>query len=188
MCQKTKEPKENYRSGKNLIIHHFLNYRNLDLHLHLTDSIHHKMYYLSTAILTISLLLSSFSSISVELVNAFTIVANPKSGVTTFFDTSSSLLMSSKKNDIPAEKDPEIQAAIAEVRVAAEAFGPDVAAFADKYLNEKLWDGSKSTAIGLLDECLIDWDEENPGEKCRKLEEALVNLDQMIGVLSKDQY
>lgn len=87
----------------------------------------------------------------------------------------------------PAEKDPKIQAALADVREAAAEFGPDVAAFADKYLNEKLWDG-KTNAIGLLDECLIDWDDEQPGQKCQKFEEALLRLDQLLGVVSKDQY
>jgi hypothetical protein len=97
------------------------------------------------------------------------------------------LNMASSPIGPPAEKDPRIQAALSDVRDAAAEFGPDVAAFADKYLNEKLWDG-QSNAIGLLDECLIDWDEEHPGEKCQKFENALLKLDQILGVVSKDQY
>jgi len=85
-----------------------------------------------------------------------------------------------------SENDPALQAALAEVREAAASFSPETSAFADEWLNSKLWDG-KSTAVGLLDECLIDWDAENPAEKCERFENALMKLDEIIGS-PKEQY
>jgi hypothetical protein len=105
--------------------------------------------------------------------DAFTLMTNKRS----LHRLSSSSIASTS---IPQQDDPAIQAAMAEVREAAASFSKETAAFADEWLNSKLWDG-KHTAVGLLDECLIDWDAENPAEKCERFENALMKLDEIIG-------
>ena len=119
-----------------------------------------------------SLLLMLLISVALYSGDAFTLMTNKRSLPRL---SRSSIASTSVSGD-----DPALQAALAEVRAAAASFSQETATFADEWLNSKLWDG-KHTAVGLLDECLIDWDAENPAEKCERFENALIKLDEIIG-------
>ena len=80
--------------------------------------------------------------------------------------------------------DPELQAAITEVREAAKAFGDETAHFANTWIDKMLDGNVDGMASGLLEECLIDDD----GEACMRFENALKKLDDLLGVGAKEQF
>uniref|UniRef100_A0A7S4JLF7 Uncharacterized protein n=1 Tax=Odontella aurita TaxID=265563 RepID=A0A7S4JLF7_9STRA len=82
------------------------------------------------------------------------------------------------------ETTPELEAAIADVRECASAFGEETAHFANMWIDKMLEGKQDGAAAGLLDECLLD-DEDN---KCLQFEEALTKLDGLLGVGSKEQF
>ncbi|KAL7487349.1 hypothetical protein ACHAW6_012948 [Cyclotella cf. meneghiniana] len=79
---------------------------------------------------------------------------------------------------------PEVEAAIAEVREAASAFGEETAGFANRWIDRMLAGNMEGTAAGLLEECVLDDDEGN----CEKFSNALEKLDKLLGVGAGEQY
>lgn len=83
-----------------------------------------------------------------------------------------------------AERSPELDAAIAEVRECASAFGEETAHFANVWIDKMLEGKQEGMAAGLLDECLIDDD----ADKCAKYDAALKKLDSLLGVGAGEQF
>lgn len=83
-----------------------------------------------------------------------------------------------------AEQSPELDAAIAEVRECASAFGEETAHFANVWIDKMLEGKQEGMAAGLLDECLIDDD----ADKCAKYDAALKKLDSLLGVGAGEQF
>jgi len=83
-----------------------------------------------------------------------------------------------------AEQSPEIDAAIAEVRECAAAFGEKTAHFANVWIDKMLEGRQEGMAAGLLDECLINDD----ADKCAKYDAALKKLDSLLGVGAGEQF
>ena len=81
-------------------------------------------------------------------------------------------------------ENPELQAAIAEVRDAAGAFSEETQHFANTWIDKMLDGKQDGMASGLLEECLIDDDQ----EKCQRFEKALKHLDSLLGVGATEQY
>ena len=81
----------------------------------------------------------------------------------------------------------EMQEAIADVRAAASAFGDETEAFANKWIDNMLNGQGKNSALGILDECIIDF-ESDSGEKCDAFEAALKRLDSILGVGANEQF
>ena len=81
-------------------------------------------------------------------------------------------------------ENPELQAAIAEVRDAASEFGNETQHFANTWIDKMLDGKQDGMASGLLEECLIDDDQ----EKCQRFEKALKHLDSLLGVGATEQY
>jgi hypothetical protein len=79
--------------------------------------------------------------------------------------------------------DPELAAAIAEVRAAASAFSDGTEHFANLWIDRVLAGEQEGVASGLLEECLLD-----DGEKCQTFEQALRKLDSLLGVGAGEQY
>ena len=79
---------------------------------------------------------------------------------------------------------PEIEAAIADVREAASAFGEETAGFANRWVDRMLEGNVEGTAAGLLEECVLD----DEGGKCEKFSNALEKLDKLLGVGVGEQY
>eukprot|EP00578_Thalassiosira_sp_NH16_P001350 CAMPEP_0181134706 /NCGR_PEP_ID=MMETSP1071-20121207/32234_1 /TAXON_ID=35127 /ORGANISM="Thalassiosira sp., Strain NH16" /LENGTH=108 /DNA_ID=CAMNT_0023221249 /DNA_START=162 /DNA_END=488 /DNA_ORIENTATION=+ len=79
---------------------------------------------------------------------------------------------------------PELEAAIADVRDAASAFGDETAHFANVWIDRKIEGNQEGTAAGLLEECLLDDDE----GKCDRFSKALAKLDGLLGVGAGEQY
>ena len=79
---------------------------------------------------------------------------------------------------------PELDAAIAEVRECAAAFGEETAHFANVWIDKMLEGEQEGMAAGLLDECLIDDD----ADKCAKYDAALKKLDSLVGVGAGEQF
>lgn len=80
-----------------------------------------------------------------------------------------------------------MQEAIADVRAAASAFGDETEAFANKWIDNMLSGQGKNSALGILDECIIDF-ESDSGEKCDAFEAALKRLDSILGVGANEQF
>uniref|UniRef100_A0A7S0AE78 Uncharacterized protein n=1 Tax=Minutocellus polymorphus TaxID=265543 RepID=A0A7S0AE78_9STRA len=83
-----------------------------------------------------------------------------------------------------AEQSPELDAAIAEVRECAAAFGDETAHFANVWIDKMLEGTQEGMAAGLLDDCLIDDD----ADKCTKYDAALKKLDSLLGVGAGEQF
>lgn len=79
---------------------------------------------------------------------------------------------------------PELEAAIAEVREAASAFGEETAHFANVWIDRTIEGNQEGTAAGLLEECLLDDDEGN----CERFDKALCKLDSLLGVGAGEQF
>ncbi|KAL3757745.1 hypothetical protein ACHAWU_000386 [Discostella pseudostelligera] len=79
---------------------------------------------------------------------------------------------------------PELEAAIADVREAAAAFGEKTAHFANVWIDRTLEGKREGTAAGLLEECVLDDDE----GKCERFTNALTKLDGLLGVGAAEQY
>lgn len=79
---------------------------------------------------------------------------------------------------------PELEAAIADVRDAASAFGEETAHFANVWIDKTLSGNMEGSAAGLLDECVLDDDD----SKCDQFTEALRKLDRLLGVVVGEQY
>mmetsp|Transcript_16101 Transcript_16101/g.23694 ORF Transcript_16101/g.23694 Transcript_16101/m.23694 type:complete len:121 (-) Transcript_16101:519-881(-) len=79
---------------------------------------------------------------------------------------------------------PEVVAAVAEVREAAGAFGDETAHFANVWIDKMLEGKQEGAAAGLLDECVLDDNSDN----CQRFEKALSKLDSLIGVGAGEQY
>ncbi|GFH60125.1 hypothetical protein CTEN210_16601 [Chaetoceros tenuissimus] len=86
-----------------------------------------------------------------------------------------------------ASETAEMQEAIADVRAAASAFGDETEAFANKWIDNMLSGQGKNSALGILDECIIDF-ESDSGEKCDAFEAALKRLDSILGVGANEQF
>ena len=82
------------------------------------------------------------------------------------------------------EQSPELDAAIAEVRECAAAFGDETAHFANVWIDKMLEGNQEGMAAGLLDECLINDD----SDKCARYDKALKNLDSLVGVGAGEQF
>ncbi|KAK1742483.1 hypothetical protein QTG54_007048 [Skeletonema marinoi] len=78
---------------------------------------------------------------------------------------------------------PELEAAIAEVRECASAFGEDTARFANVWIDKMIEGNMDGTAAGLLDECVLD-----DSDKCENFSKALSKLDGLLGVVAGEQY
>mmetsp|Transcript_845 Transcript_845/g.1754 ORF Transcript_845/g.1754 Transcript_845/m.1754 type:complete len:121 (-) Transcript_845:1080-1442(-) len=79
---------------------------------------------------------------------------------------------------------PELEAAIADVRESASAFGEETAHFANVWIDRKIEGNKEGTAAGLLEECILDDDE----GKCERFSNALSKLDGLLGVVVGEQY
>lgn len=84
-----------------------------------------------------------------------------------------------------AERSPELEAAITEVRECAASFSDETAHFANVWIDKMLEGKQDGMAAGLLDECLIEGDN---AEKCANYEAALKKLDSLLGVGAGEQY
>ena len=82
------------------------------------------------------------------------------------------------------EQSPELDAAIAEVRECAAAFGEETAHFANVWIDKMLEGEQEGMAAGLLEECVIDDD----ADKCAKFDAALKKLDSLMGVGAAEQF
>ena len=82
------------------------------------------------------------------------------------------------------EQSLELDAAIAEVRECAAAFGDETAHFANVWIDKMLEGNQEGMAAGLLDECLINDD----SDKCARYDKALKNLDSLVGVGAGEQF
>ena len=82
------------------------------------------------------------------------------------------------------EQSPELDAAIAEVRECAAAFGDETAHFANVWIDKMLEGKQEGMAAGLLDECLIN----DAADKCAKYDTALKKLDSLLGVGAGEQF
>jgi hypothetical protein len=80
--------------------------------------------------------------------------------------------------------DPELTAAIAEVRAAASAFNDGTEHFANFWIDRVLAGEQEGVASGLLEECLLD----DGVEKCQTFEQALQKLNSLLGVGAGEQY
>mmetsp|Transcript_9584 Transcript_9584/g.16424 ORF Transcript_9584/g.16424 Transcript_9584/m.16424 type:complete len:124 (-) Transcript_9584:3256-3627(-) len=78
---------------------------------------------------------------------------------------------------------PELEAAVAEVRECASAFGEDTAHFANVWIDKMIEGNMDGTAAGLLDECVLD-----DSDKCENFSKALGKLDGLLGVVAGEQY
>ena len=78
---------------------------------------------------------------------------------------------------------PELEAAIADVRECASAFGDDTAHFANVWIDKMIEGNMEGTAAGLLDECVLD-----DSDNCEKFSKALSKLDGLLGVVAGEQY
>eukprot|EP00985_Skeletonema_marinoi_P006453 scaffold2797_cov115-Skeletonema_marinoi.AAC.2 len=78
---------------------------------------------------------------------------------------------------------PELEAAVAEVRECASAFGEDTAHFANVWIDKMIEGNIDGTAAGLLDECVLD-----DSDKCENFSKALSKLDGLLGVVAGEQY
>lgn len=79
---------------------------------------------------------------------------------------------------------PEIEAAIADVREAASAFGDETAHFANVWIDRAIDGKQEGAAAGLLEECILDDDE----GKCDRFSNALAKLDGLLGVGAGEQF
>mmetsp|Transcript_36662 Transcript_36662/g.74728 ORF Transcript_36662/g.74728 Transcript_36662/m.74728 type:complete len:123 (+) Transcript_36662:1717-2085(+) len=84
-----------------------------------------------------------------------------------------------------ADRSPELEAAISDVRECASSFSDETAHFANAWIDKMLEGKQDGMAAGLLDECLIEGDN---AEKCAKYEAALKKLDSLLGVGAGEQY
>lgn len=82
------------------------------------------------------------------------------------------------------EMTPELEAALADVRAAASAFGEETAHFANVWIDRKIEGNKEVTASGLLEECLLDDDHGN----CERFSNALGKLDGLLGVGAGEQF
>eukprot|EP00584_Thalassiosira_punctigera_P005697 CAMPEP_0172533468 /NCGR_PEP_ID=MMETSP1067-20121228/6163_1 /TAXON_ID=265564 ORGANISM="Thalassiosira punctigera, Strain Tpunct2005C2" /NCGR_SAMPLE_ID=MMETSP1067 /ASSEMBLY_ACC=CAM_ASM_000444 /LENGTH=122 /DNA_ID=CAMNT_0013318115 /DNA_START=108 /DNA_END=476 /DNA_ORIENTATION=+ len=82
------------------------------------------------------------------------------------------------------EMTPEVEAAIADVREAASAFGEETAHFANVWIDRTIDGKREGTAAGLLDECILDDDD----GKCERFSDALSKLDGLLGVGAGEQF
>ena len=86
-------------------------------------------------------------------------------------------------NSLPNPNDPELQAAIAEVRAAASELSDETVYFANRWIDNMLEGRMEGVAAGLLDECVLD-----DSEKCQRYSKALTHLDHLLGVGATEQY
>ncbi|KAL3800664.1 hypothetical protein HJC23_006126 [Cyclotella cryptica] len=120
-----------------------------------------------------------------KYLSLFTIAALSFAPVTAFVSRNqASFAISRTALNAQVKVTPEIEAAIAEVRDAASAFGEETAGFANRWIDRMLAGNMEGTAAGLLEECVLD-DEQG---KCEKFSSALEKLDKLLGVGAKEQY
>lgn len=103
--------------------------------------------------------------------------------VNAFAPTSTVMPKATLLNAAPSADDPELAAAIADVRAAAKAFSDETEHFANTWIDRMLNGEQEGVAAGLLEECVID-----DGEKCQRFEEALKRLDALLGVGVGEQF
>ena len=81
-------------------------------------------------------------------------------------------------------EDPEVQAAIEQVRKCAANFSEETAHFANVWIENMLEGKKDKTPAGLLEECILDDDACN----CQDFDAALKKLSSMMGVGSSEQF
>lgn len=104
-----------------------------------------------------------------------TVVQRPSTRVTT------QLFLSGSAID---RDDPEVKAAIEQVRKCAANFSDETAHFASVWIENVLSGNQDASPAGLLEECLLDDEACN----CKEFDAALKKLSSMIGVSSNEQY
>jgi hypothetical protein len=80
--------------------------------------------------------------------------------------------------------DPELKAAIAQVRKCASSFSKETEHFANVWIDNILAGTNEKTPAGLLDECILDDDACN----CEAFDAALKKLDSLVGVGANEQF
>ena len=85
---------------------------------------------------------------------------------------------------VPNANDPEMVAAIAELRAAASDFSDETAHFANVWVEKMLAGEQEGMAAGLLDECLVDDD----SAKCQRFQKALEKMDHLLGIVVEESY
>ena len=95
--------------------------------------------------------------------------------------TAPALFLSSTAID---RDDPEVKAAIEQVRKCAGSFSKETAHFANVWIDNVLAGNKDASPAGLLEECLLDDEACN----CQEFDAALKKLSSMIGVSSNEQF